>query len=215
MTENPQQPYGAAGQQQPYGNPAFEGQGQNLGQDGSKYGTAAYDSGAVGQEVAEPKKFGLLKTLTLASFAVYVVSGIMGFFGLDEDTIRTQLQEQMEAQGQTLSGEQLDQFVSAGVMGGMAFAIANLVVAVVLYLVVFFGLRKVKGWARILGTVLAALGALFTVYGLFGMGAMMEANAAIGIISLILSVVYIVVNVVWIVVAFSRENNAYFASRRA
>ncbi|MEO9248488.1 hypothetical protein ABDK96_12430 [Citricoccus nitrophenolicus] len=209
MTENPQQPYGAPGQQQPYGNPAFAGQDQP----GSKYGTSAYDSGAVGQPMAEPKKWGLLKTLTLVSFAAYVISGILGFFGLDEETIRTQLQDQMEAQGQAVSGEQLDQIVSAGVVGGMAFAIGNLVVAVVLYLVVFFGLRKAKNWARILGTVLAAVGALVTAYGLFGIGTMMDGNAALGIVSLILSIAYIVVNIVWIVIAFSKENNAYVASR--
>lgn len=209
MTENPQQPSGAQGQQQPYGNPAFAGQDQP----GSKYGTSAYDSGAVGQPLAEPRKWGLLKTLTLVSFAAYVLSGILAFFSLDEETVRTQLQDQMAAQGQAVSGEQLDQLVSAGVVGGMAFAIGNLVVAVVLYLVVFLGLRKVKNWARILGTVLAAVGALFTVYALFGIGAMMDANAALGIASLILSVAYLVVNIVWIVIAFAKENNAYVASR--
>lgn len=202
MTENPQQPYG---------NPAFEGQAQQ----GSKYGTAAYDSGAVGQPMTEPKKWGLLKTLTLASFAVYIISGLLSFVGLDEDTIRTQLQDQMAAQGQSLSGEELDQFVSVGMVSGMAFAIGNLVVAVVLYLVVLLGLRKVKNWARILGTVLAAIGALITAFGLTGIGAMMEGNATVGIISLVLSIVYIVVNVVWIVTAFSKESNAYVASRRA
>ncbi|GAA4773082.1 hypothetical protein [Citricoccus nitrophenolicus] len=205
MTENPQQPYG---------NPAFEGHGEHAaGQQGSKYGTEAYGSGAFGQEMAEPKKFGLLKKLTLISFAVYVINGIMSLFGLDEETIRTQLQDQMEAQGQAVTGEQLDQVVSAGMVGGIAFAIANIVVAVVLYLVVFFGLRKAKGWARILGTVLAAIGTLFTAYGLLGIGTMMEGNATIGIVSLVLSAVFVVINIVWIVTAFSKDVNAYLSAR--
>lgn len=205
MTENPQQPYG---------NPAFEGQGEHAaGQQGSKYGTESYGSGAFGQEMAEPKKFGLLKKLTLISFAVYVINGIMSLFGLDEETIRTQLQDQMEAQGQAVTGEQLDQVVSAGMVGGIAFAIANIVVAVVLYLVVFFGLRKAKGWARILGTVLAAIGTLFTAYGLLGIGTMMEGNATIGIVSLVLSAVFVVINIVWIVTAFSKDVNAYLSAR--
>jgi hypothetical protein len=215
MTDQPQQPYGQP-VQQPYGQTGAPGQPIAPGQPGqpeSKFGTAAYDAGAVGQPMAEPKKWGLLKTLTLVSLGIYVLSGLLAFVGLNEDSLRDQMQLQLESQGQSATPELLDAMVAGALAGGIVFAVANLVVSIALYLVVFFGLRKVKGWARVLGTVLSGLGLVLTAGGLIGIGTMIGSNAAAGIATLILSIAFIAVGVFWIVTAFSKENNAYVRSR--
>lgn len=199
MTENPQQPYG---------NPAFEGQGQPA----SKYGTAAYDSGVFGQEVAEPKKFGLLKTLTLASLAIYVISGILSFFTSgNEDIMAVTMDQQAEQLG--VPREQLESAMDMTLAVAMVTAAVSLIIAVVVYLLVFFGLRKSKNWARILGTVFAAIGTLFTLWGLLGLGTMMSVAPGLGIASLVVTVAFLLVNIWWLVTAFSKDVNAYLRAR--
>jgi hypothetical protein len=196
-----QQPYGAA-QQQPYLAP---------GPRGSKYGTSAYDPGAVGQELTEPKRIGLLRTLTLASLAIYVLSSIISLIlAGNQDYLDAQLDAQA---GLGVPREQLEEFVAASMMFAMVLAVVMLVISVVLYLVVFFGLRRARNWARILGTVLAALGTLFIVLGLTEIGAIMSAAPGLGIATLVLSVVLVAVNVWWIVTAFSKDVNAYVRAR--
>jgi hypothetical protein len=197
----PQQPYGAP-QQQPYPAPGLQD---------SKYGTAAYNPGAVGQELTEPRKLGLLRTLTLASLAVYVLSSLVGLvLAGNEDYLDAQFDAQA---GLGVPREQLEEIVAASMVFAMVLAVVMLVIAVVLYLVVFFGLKRAKNWARILGTVLAALGTLFTVGGLIEIGAIMAAAPALGIATLVLSVALVAVNVWWIVTAFSRDVNAYVRAR--
>jgi amino acid transporter len=218
MTENPQQPgaptpggqqaqgqqpYGAT-QQQPYPAP---------GQQDSKFGTAAYNPGAVGQETGEPKSWMRLKTLTLASFAISMISGIVSLLGVNEDAIRQQVELQLEAQGQPATTEMVDQLVGIGLTTGIAFAVGGLVASLVLYLVVFFGLRGGKNWARILGTILAAVGALFTLVGLFQIGTTMAVDPVMGSITLVLGVLFVAVNIWWIVTAFSKDVNAYVRMR--
>lgn len=209
MTENPQQPYGVPGQQQPYGNPAFEGQAE---QQGSKYGTAAYDSGAFGQEVSEPKKFGLLKNLTLASLAIYVISSIIGFITSgNQDIMDATLDQQSEQLG--IPREQLEEGMEIGTAIAMGTTVVTLVIAAAVYLLVYFGLRKSKNWARILGTVFAAIGTLFTLWGLTGLGVMMSVAAGLGIASIVVTVAFLVVNIWWLVTAFSKDVNAYLRAR--
>ncbi|MGD6978424.1 MULTISPECIES: hypothetical protein [Citricoccus] len=211
MTENPpqhpgapQDPYGAA-QQQP--NPAAPGV------PGSRYGTAAYDPGAVGQEMAEPKGWARLRTLTLVSFGIHLVSGVLGFAGLNEDLIRETAAAQMESQGMAASEEIIEQSVQLGMAFGLATMIVSIVLGIILYLLVFFGLRGGKNWARILGTVLAAVGTLYTLVGLAGIGVTLAISPVIGTLTLILSVLFVIVNIWWIVTAFSKDVNAYVRAR--
>ncbi|MCY1157849.1 MAG: hypothetical protein MOP51_870, partial [Citricoccus sp.] len=193
-----------AAEQQPYPAP---------GDQGSRYGTTAYDPGAVGQEMAEPKGWARLKTLTLVSFGISVLSGVVGFLGINEGAIRQQVELQMEAQGQPATPEMVDQLVSIGLATGMAFAVGSLVASLVLYLAVFLGLRGGKNWARILGTVLAAVGTLYTLVGLTGIGVALAISPVMGTLTLILSVLFVVVNIWWIVTAFSKDVNAYMRAR--
>jgi amino acid transporter len=218
MTENPQQqgaptpgghqaqgqqPYGAT-QQEPYPAP---------GQQDSKYGTAAYNPGAVGQETGEPKGWARLKTLTLASFGLHLVSGILGFAGLNEDMLRETAAAELEAQGLAASDEMIEQSVQLGMALGMGTMIVSIVLGIILYLLVFFGLRGGKNWARILGTVLAAIGTLYTLVGLAGIGVALSISPVMGTITLILSVLFVAVNIWWIVTAFSKDVNAYVRMR--
>lgn len=202
MTEN---------SQQPYGNPAFEGQGQ--AQDGSKYGTAAYDSGVYGQEMAEPKKWGLLKKLTLASLAIYVISSIIGFITAGNQDIMDASMEQQAEQFGLPQGE-LEAAMDMTMAIAMITAAVMLVIAVVVYLLVYFGLRKNKNWARILGTVFAAIGTLTTLWSLTGLGAMMTAASGLGIATIVITVAFVIVNIWWLVTAFSKANNAWVAAHR-
>lgn len=229
MTENPQhpgapgeggqQPYGAAQQtqdqhtqdQQPHG--AVQQSYPVPGDQGSRYGTAAYDPGAVGQEMAEPKGWARLKTLTLVSFGIHLVSGVVGLAGLNEDLIRETAAAELEAQGMAASDEIIEQSVQLGMAFGMATMIVSIVLGIILYLLVFFGLRGGKNWARILGTVLAAVGTLYTLVGLAGIGVTLAISPVIGTLTLILSVLFVVVNIWWIVTAFSKDVNAYVRAR--
>jgi hypothetical protein len=196
-----QQPYGAA-QQQPY--PA-------AGDQGSRYGTAAYNPGAVGQEMAEPKGWARLKTLTLASLALYVLSSIVGFILAGNEAY---MDAQLDAQaGLGVPRDELQEIVEASMAFTMILSIVLLALAVGLYLLVFFGLKRGKNWARILGTVLAAVGALFTLGGLTGVGLMMSAAPGLGAAMLVISLALAAVNIWWIVTAFSKDVNAYMRAR--
>ncbi|OSM44305.1 hypothetical protein [Nesterenkonia sp. PF2B19] len=91
----------------------------------------------------------------------------------------------------------------------MIFAAVMLIIPVVLYIVAYLGITKVKNWGRILGTVFAALGTLFTLWGLTGIGMMLD-TGAIGILSLVLSIAFIAVNVYWFLTAFTKDVSRYF-----
>ncbi|GAA1179806.1 hypothetical protein [Nesterenkonia xinjiangensis] len=195
--ENPQDP-----NQQP-GPAPYQQPGPDAG---SKFGTSPYDPNAVGGPMAEPPKFALLKKLTLISLGVYVLSGIASIFpAMDEDMLR----EQMTAQGLAVDESTL----AAAATMGLVFAVAMLIIPVVLYIVAYLGITKVKNWGRILGAVFGALGTLFTVWGLTGIGTMLDMGA-IGVLSLILSIAFIAVNIYWFITAFSKEVGQYFAQGR-
>jgi hypothetical protein len=223
MTENPQQQPGVPGpgaqqaqgqpygtQQQPYGTPQQQPY-PAPGQQDSKYGTAAYNPGAVGQEMAEPKRWALLKTLTLASLAIYVLYSIVGILLSGDEAY---MEAQLDAQaGLGIPRDQLEEAMEMGMAFAMTTAIVILVIAVVLYLLVYFGLKAGKNWARILGTVFAALGALSILGSLVGVGTMMSAAPGLGAATLVLMVALVAVNIFWIVTAFSKDVNAYMRVR--
>ncbi|MFC7403126.1 hypothetical protein [Citricoccus sp. GCM10030269] len=224
MTDNPQQPYGAGtpdqpGQQpyqqpgQPYQQPGQQPYG-GAPQQGSKFGTDAYNPGAVGQEMSEPPKWALLKKLTLASFAVYVISSIVSFVSAGNRDI---LEETMRSQATTsgLSEQQIQDAIAFGAGAAYLMSAISLIIAIVLYLVVFFGLRKGKNWARILGIVMAIIGSLSVLYSLTQLGVGMEVAPGITITSIVIGIVFVVVNIWWLLTAFSKESAAYAKARSA
>lgn len=195
-------PYG----EQPGGYPSGQpgGQGYPVGQPGgypdgqpsSKYGTDPYAPGTYGGPMTEPKKFSLLKTFTLVSLAIYVLSAIPGLF-VSGDDARQEMISAIEEQGMSEqeAAEAADLF--AGLFTG--FVWVTLIVGVLLYLLVFFGLKKNKNWARVLGIVFAIIGIVFTLFGLFGAD----------LLTLALGIAHVAVAIYWLVLAFSTEVKTY------
>lgn len=224
MTENPQQPGGPAEgapqgqgaspydlpQQQPYPG-AAPGTTPGTTPTASKYGTSAYDPAALGGDMAEPRKLGLLRTLTLASLAIFVLTVVVSLFALGNEAY---LEDQLSAQaGMGVTREELMEVLGAVIVATMVVSAVLLAIGVVLYLVVFFGLKRGKNWARILGTVLAALGLVMTLFGLGSIGGVFAVSPGLGAASLVLAVLHVVVNIWWIIAAFSGEVNAYMRAR--
>ncbi|MCY1157846.1 MAG: hypothetical protein MOP51_867, partial [Citricoccus sp.] len=191
-----------AAEQQPYPAP---------GDQGSRYGTTAYDPGAVGQEMAEPKGWARLKTLTLVSLVIYVLTQVVGFLLSGSEAY---MDAQLDAQsGLGIPREQLEETVQMSMAFAMVVSVVVLVIAVGLYLLVFFGLKRGKNWARVLGTVLASVGTLFTLGSLIGVGLMMSAAPGLGVATLVVTLALAAVNIWWIVTAFSPDVNAYMRAR--
>lgn len=139
--QNPPQPYG----QQPYGQSPYaqypSEQPQGTGPNGV------------------PQLVNISFWLLIAAAAVFVISMLMGIGMLDDPLMRQTFEDAMRSSGATGTEFNFDDFKSA--------LAATLVVIAILgagmYLLVAFFIRKGKNWARILGTVFAAL----SVIGLF------------------------------------------------
>ena len=174
-------------------------------QSGSRFGTAAYDANAYGGSIEEPRKFSLLKTLTLASFGLYLVSGIFGlipmFTGQAEEIAREQIE------GQDLGGASVDDALAIGMAVSWVFILVPLVISIVLYLLVYFGLKNNKGWARVLGIVMAIIGLVVTVAGLLLDTAAFATG--LGLVALAISIAWAAVTVYWLVLAFSSDVTGY------
>lgn len=181
-------------------------------QSGSKFGTSGYDPGAsYNAPMTEPKKYSLLKTMTLASFGLYILSSLIGlapmFTGEAEDMARSELE------GSDLGGMSLEQALSMGMAFTWVMLLVPLVIAVVFYLLVHFGLKKVKGWARITGIVMAIVG-LAVTFGSFLIGGT-GFESMLMLISLIITLVWAVVTVYWLVLAFSAPVRDYMGQQKA
>ena len=193
------------------------GPGPSLGQNpaggqpaaGSRYGTQPYAAPGYGVQpgtpygvVPEPAKFPTLLKLTLTSLVLYVLSSLPGLFGGEESV--AQMRDSLRQSG--LTPEQVDEALP--VIGGAATAgaIVSLLIGVVLYALVYFTLRGAKNWARILGIVLAILGTLAAVGGVFSFLAMPGIG---GVLASVLSLALVIVNILWLVHAFAPEVAAY------
>lgn len=198
---NPSQPHGVqpGADQNPQGAPQ-----QGYGQQGGKYGTSEYNPNQYTGMVERPGLLDKLLKLTLLSAAVYVLYTVVNLIAAST----TDLVAFYRDQG--MSTEQAEAFASSA--GGVIGTIIGLVIALLLYFLVYRGLAKGKNWARILGTVFAALSILSYIFGVFT--SMMFGG--LGIVLIVISIIAIVVNIMWIVTAFKAPNSAYFAqnSRR-
>lgn len=191
----------------PYG--AGEQYPQGTGDGASKFGTAGYDPSAdYGAPMSEPKKYQSLKMMTLVSMIIYGVSQLIGLIPLTGDTAEQTVREELEAMGLPAT----DQDVSTAISTAMGFVVVLLVLSIALYLVVYFGLRAKKGWARILGVVLAVLGMVVTFFSLVSDPAAF--GDAMGMISVALLVAWVAVNVYWAVLAFSSPVSQYLEQQR-
>lgn len=203
---NPAQPHAPQpeGNQNPQGAPQPAPAQQQYGQQGGKYGTTEYNPNQYTGMVERPGLLDKLLKLTLLSAALYVLYSVVSAIA----TATTDLTQYYRDMG--LSSEQAEAFASGST--GIFGTIVALVIALLLYFLVYRGLAKGKNWARILGTVFAALSILSYLFGM--LGSMMY--GALGIVLIVISIVAIIVNIMWIVTAFKAPNSAYFAqnSRR-
>ena len=179
-------------------------------QSGPKFGTEAYNANAYGGPIDEPRKYSLLKTLTLASFGLYLVSGIFGLIPMFTGEAEEVAREQME--GQDLGGASVDDALAFGMAVAWVAILVPLVISIVLYLLVYFGLKNNKGWARILGIVMAIIGLLLTIGGLLIDTAAL--GTGVGMIGLVVSIAWAAVTVYWLVLAFSSEVTGYLEQFR-
>ena len=114
--------------------------------------------------------------LLIASAVIFVVSLLTGLTQLDDPIFRQTFEDQMEAGGATgVTYEDI-----RGIIAGTLVVFA--IIGAGLYLLVAFFVRKGKNWARILGTVFAAL----SIFGLFGPPTIGTLGTLLGIAAIVL-----------------------------
>jgi hypothetical protein len=144
------------GQQTP---PAYGQLGPNAPQYGQQgpnapqYGQSPYAQYPSGQPQAPGPVPQLVNTsfwLIIAAGALWVVSMLVSLGTLDTPEVRDLFEKQMAASGTSVDFESIKGFLIGTIV---VFA----VISAGLYALVAFNVRKGKNWARILGTVFAAL----------------------------------------------------------
>ncbi|XNZ00493.1 hypothetical protein ACL90Y_00260 [Micrococcus luteus] len=208
--------YGPAGQG-PYGQGPQGGYGGPQGgwdqSAGPRYGTQPYAAYAQPQEATEPPKYRQLLLATLVSLGIYLLSSVPGFLMLgDSGEFRRAIDEQMAAQGQSMTAEEaqtFEQIMDVAAKAGVAMLVLFTLVMVGLYLLVYVGLRRRRNWARVTGIVFAILSLVFTLPGLL----LMPFMGGTGMISLVLSLLSVAVDVWWLVLAFNGRISRYLQQR--
>ena len=126
-----QQPYG----QQPYGQSPY----------------AQYPSEqAQGGPASVPQSVNRAFWMIIAAGALMLLSTLLSIPTLDDPATRSMFEDQVRSSGQNIAFEDIKGFLSATIV---VFAL----ILAGLYALVAFNVRKGKNWARILGTVFAAL----------------------------------------------------------
>lgn len=171
---------------------------------GDQYGAGRPDPATAPPEVRR------LLTLTLASAVLYLLSQLVSLFGTDTADTADALQQQglSAAEAATLAEQ------TAAI--GMVAAIVLIVVALVLYALIYVFLKKGRNWARVLGIVLLILSTVLTALGIvttLALGGL--AAGGLGIVVTLLSVAFVVVNVLWLVTAFKAPVKRWFSGARA
>ncbi|WP_142057212.1 hypothetical protein [Pseudarthrobacter sp. B4EP4b] len=152
-----QQPYG----QQPYGQSSYA-------QYPSEQPQATGSTGV-------PQLVNISFWLLIASAAIFVIAMLTGLTQLDDPMFRQTFEQQVEGTGAGVTYEDIK-----GVIAGTLVVFA--IIGAGLYLLVAFFIRKGKNWARILGTVFAAL----SIFGLFGVPTLGTLGTLLGIAAIVL-----------------------------
>ncbi|MBP1134972.1 hypothetical protein JOE31_001204 [Arthrobacter sp. PvP023] len=145
-----QQQYG----QQPPAAPQY-GQQPPFGQAPQQYGQSPYAQypSEQPQGVAAggvPKMVNNAFWMIIAAGVLYIISMLVAIPALDDPAMRNQFEDQMRASGADVDFESIK-----GLVIGMMVVFG--LIGAGLYALVAFNVRKGKNWARILGTVFAAL----------------------------------------------------------
>lgn len=192
-----QPPYGQQPPQygqnpQQYGQPQYNQQPPQYGQPG--YGQSPYAQFPSEQPQAGAGPAGIPKLvntafwLIVAAGVVWVLSLLMSMGMIDSPEMRAQFEEQMAGSGADIRYEDLKGFLLGSIV---AFA----VIGAGLYALVAINVRKGKNWARILGTVFAALSLL-------------------GIFPLSLGTLAVLLGIAGIVMLYLPATSPYFAKRQ-
>lgn len=178
---------------------------------GSKYGTNAYQStGEYGTVVERPSQLNRLRTLTIVSLVLYLISSAVGaMIAMDE----TLIAESMRQTGM-VTESQIEDALEGAKVWGLVTSIGFAVVAALLYAAVIIGLSLAKNWGRVLGIVLAILGGLVMLFGLLTSLGSLSLLPKLTIASAVITVIWLAVTVWWLVVAFSAPLRRYFAAPR-
>ncbi|WP_104044971.1 hypothetical protein [Arthrobacter sp. ZGTC412] len=163
--QNPPQAPGFGGQQ-PYGQ-------QPYGQ--SPYAQYPSEQPQPTGSNGVPQLVNISFWLLIASAAIFVISMLTGLTQLDDPVFRQTFEQQVEGTGAGVSYEDIK-----GVIAGTLVVFA--ILGAGLYLLVAFFVRKGKNWARILGTVFAAL----SIFGLFGVPSLGTLGTLLGIAAIVL-----------------------------
>jgi hypothetical protein len=113
--------------------------------------------------------------LLIASAAIFVISMLTGLTQLDDPVFRQTFEQQVEGTGAGVTYEDIK-----GVIAGTLVVFA--IIGAGLYFLVAYFVRKGKNWARILGTVFAAL----SVFSLFGIPNLGTVGTLLGIAAIVL-----------------------------
>ncbi|WP_457946277.1 hypothetical protein ACTAQI_12620 [Pseudarthrobacter sp. alpha12b] len=156
-------------------------QGPGYGQNAPQYGQSPYGQYPSEQPQAAgsngvPQLVNISFWLLIASAVIFVISMLTGLTQLDDPMFRKTFEDQMAAGG--ASGVTYDDIKS--VIAGTLVVFA--IIGAALYLLVAFFIRKGKNWARILGTVFAAL----SIFGLFGVPSIGTLGTVLGIAAIVL-----------------------------
>jgi hypothetical protein len=116
--------------------------------------------------------------LLIGAAAVFVISMLMGIPMLDDPMTRSAFEDAMRSSGATGAEFNFEDFKS--VLAGMLVVMA--ILGAGMYLLVAFFIRKGKNWARILGTVFAAL----SVFSLFQVPNLGTLGTLAGIVAIVL-----------------------------
>jgi hypothetical protein len=138
--------------------------GQNApqyGQNAPQYGQAQYGQSPYAQYPADqqqtsggvPKLVNIAFWLIVASGVVWLLSLLLSIGTLDTPAVRDMFQEQMAASGADVNFNEIKPFLVGTIV---VFAL----ISAALYALVALNVRKGKNWARVLGTVFAALSLL-------------------------------------------------------
>ncbi|UEL27920.1 hypothetical protein [Pseudarthrobacter sp. L1SW] len=155
------------------------------GQNAPQYGQQPYGQSPYAQYPSEqpqpsgsagvPQLVNISFWLLIASAAIFVVSALAGLATLDDPRFRDVFDSQVQGTGAGVTYEDMK-----GVIAGTLVVFA--IIGLALYLLVAFFVRKGKNWARILGTVFAAL----SVLGLFSPPSFATIGTLLGIAAIVL-----------------------------
>lgn len=137
-----------------------------------------------------PKSVQTAVMLIWVSIVLGLISAVITFFSLDDSAT-------------SAAGAAVDQQDAGGAVaiGGLIGLVIGVGIPIVL--AIFIG--KGHNWARIVYTVLAAIGIIFGLLGLIG-------AAALGTLTLIVQIVSLVLSIAILFFLFRPDANAYFKS---